>query len=82
MSLINREAEHEPETALYGGEDGLDYYKRMLPMWVKKLSVNGLFAVEKPEPPDSEEKRRVYFLKEKEISCSPNSNPSTASSPF
>lgn len=42
----------------------------------------GLFAVEMPEPPDSEEKRRVYFLKEKEISCSPNSNPSTASSPF
>ena len=46
MKTLQREVQHEPRLALFGGEDGLDYYKRMLPLWVKKLSVNGLFAVE------------------------------------
>lgn len=46
MKTLQREVQHEPRLALFGGEDGLDYYRKMLPLWVKKLSVNGLFAVE------------------------------------
>lgn len=46
MSLINREAEHEPETALYGGEDGLDYYRVILSRYKEYLKEGGMLAVE------------------------------------
>ena len=46
MKTLQQELRFEPELALFGGEDGLDYYRRILPLWEKKLSLNGLFAVE------------------------------------
>ena len=46
MSLINREAEHEPEEALYGGEDGLDYYRAILRRYPEYLKDGGMLAVE------------------------------------
>ncbi len=46
MERLQREVRYEPEMALYGGEDGLDLYKKLLPKYVKSLKPNGLFAVE------------------------------------
>ena len=49
MRSLMREVRHEPETALYGGEDGLDFYRAMIPAWVGRLSKSGFFAVETGE---------------------------------
>lgn len=46
MSILNREAEHEPQTALYGGEDGLDYYRLILSRYPKYVNDGGMLAVE------------------------------------
>ncbi len=46
MERLQREVRYEPEMALYGGEEGLDFYKKLLPKYVKSLKPNGLFAVE------------------------------------
>lgn len=46
MSLLNEEARHEPDTALYGGEDGLDYYRLILKKYPEYLKPGGVLAVE------------------------------------
>ncbi len=46
MRTLQREVAFEPKEALYGGEDGLGYYRKILPLWVKKLKSGGLFAME------------------------------------
>lgn len=46
MQTLQTEVRYEPELALYGGEDGLDYYRRIFALWGKKLKSGGLFAVE------------------------------------
>lgn len=46
MKALQKEVRFEPELALFGGEDGLDFYRRLVPLWVEKLAVGGLFAVE------------------------------------
>lgn len=46
MKALQKEVTFEPELALYGGEDGLDFYRRLVPLWKEKLAVGGLFAVE------------------------------------
>lgn len=46
MRELEAEVTHEPEMALFGGEDGLDFYRRMTALWVNKLKHGGLFAVE------------------------------------
>ncbi len=46
MRELEREVMHEPEMALFGGEDGLFFYREILAKWTKKLKQGGLFAVE------------------------------------
>lgn len=46
MERLQREVRYEPEMALYGGDDGLDFYKRLLPRYTRSLKSGGLFAVE------------------------------------
>ena len=46
MRELQTEVAHEPETALFGGEDGLDYYRRMIPLWGAKLKPGGMMAAE------------------------------------
>ena len=46
MENLQTEVRFEPETALYGGGDGLDYYRRMLPLWTKRLKPGGMIAAE------------------------------------
>ena len=46
MKGLQREVACEPSTALFGGEDGLYFYKRIIPIWVKRLNKGGIFAVE------------------------------------
>ena len=46
MRELQPEVTHEPETALFGGEDGLDYYRRMVPLWGAKLNPGGMLAAE------------------------------------
>ncbi|MDN5297915.1 MAG: release factor glutamine methyltransferase [Clostridiales bacterium] len=36
----------EPETALFGGDDGLDFYRRMIPMAERHLKAEGLLMFE------------------------------------
>ncbi len=46
MQELQREVTFEPETALAGGEDGLDYYRRMIPLWSGRLKPGGMLAAE------------------------------------
>lgn len=46
MGRLQTEVGFEPETALYGGADGLDYYRRMIPLWGAKLNPGGMLAAE------------------------------------
>jgi release factor glutamine methyltransferase len=38
--------DHEPRLALYGGEDGLDVYRRLIPAAARALEPHGVLAVE------------------------------------
>lgn len=46
MKNLQTEVTHEPRMALYGGMDGLDFYRKMLAIWTKRLKIGGMFAVE------------------------------------
>lgn len=46
MRELQTEVRFEPETALAGGEDGLDYYLRMIPLWSARLKPGGMLAAE------------------------------------
>lgn len=46
MQSLQREVRHEPEIALYGGRDGLDFYRSIFEVWKPKLKPDGIFAVE------------------------------------
>lgn len=46
MERLQREVRYEPKMALYGGEDGLEFYRKLLPRYIGRLRPNGLFAVE------------------------------------
>ncbi len=46
MNSLQREVRHEPETALFGGDDGLYFYKQLFSLWKSRLKKDGIFAVE------------------------------------
>lgn len=46
MERLQREVSFEPKSALYGGSDGLDFYRGILPRWTGCLKKGGLFAAE------------------------------------
>ncbi len=46
METIDDETKNEPETALFGGEDGLHFYKIILEKWLPRLKEGGSLAVE------------------------------------
>lgn len=46
MENLNLEVKHEPLIALYGGKDGLNYYKIIAKNAVKYLKENGILALE------------------------------------
>lgn len=46
MQNLQEEVKHEPETALYGGSDGLDYYRAISRMWKNSLADGGYMVFE------------------------------------
>lgn len=46
LSGLQKEVQKEPQTALDGGADGLDFYRRITSYWLKRLKKNGFAAME------------------------------------
>ena len=46
MNNLQKEVSFEPEMALRGGSDGLEFYKKIVSLWKKKLKNNGYIVFE------------------------------------
>lgn len=46
METLSSEVKKEPETALFGGKDGLDFYRVITQKWKSALKENGVLAFE------------------------------------
>lgn len=47
MTALDRSVDaYEPHLALYGGADGLDFYRKLFALYTPQLKENGIFAVE------------------------------------
>ncbi len=46
MSELQKEVACEPEKALFGGRDGLDFYRKMTPLWKNSLKKGGFIIYE------------------------------------
>ncbi|MBQ8001676.1 MAG: peptide chain release factor N(5)-glutamine methyltransferase [Ruminococcus sp.] len=46
MEALQKEVQFEPAMALAGGADGLDFYRRIIPLYTRKLKKGGMLAFE------------------------------------
>lgn len=46
MTVLQKEVSFEPQTALFGGEDGLDFYRKITVLWKDTLKKGGVLAYE------------------------------------
>ncbi|WP_418331178.1 peptide chain release factor N(5)-glutamine methyltransferase [Ruminococcus sp.] len=46
IASLQKEVQHEPAMALDGGESGLDFYRRIVPLWKSKLKAGGALSFE------------------------------------
>lgn len=46
MNTLQKEVTFEPQTALSGGADGLDFYRKMIPLWKNSLKNGGYILFE------------------------------------
>lgn len=46
MNTLQKEVTFEPQTALFGGTDGLDFYRKMIPIWKNSLKNGGYIMFE------------------------------------
>ena len=46
IASLQKEVQHEPAMALDGGESGLDFYRRIVPLWKSILKAGGALAFE------------------------------------
>lgn len=46
MKQLQTEVSYEPQTALFGGSDGLDFYRKITPLWRSSLKKGGFLAYE------------------------------------
>lgn len=46
METLQKEVTFEPPLALFGGDDGLDFYRKMIPLWKKSLRNGGYIMFE------------------------------------
>lgn len=46
IAALQEEVQHEPVMALDGGKSGLDFYRRIVPLWKSKLKAGGALAFE------------------------------------
>ena len=46
MTELQKEVTFEPETALFGGSDGLDFYRAIAKNWRSHINEGGLIAFE------------------------------------
>lgn len=46
MQKLQREVSFEPKNALFGGDDGLDFYRGIVRLWKNKLKDGGMMAFE------------------------------------
>ena len=46
MQDLMQEVKYEPQMALYGGTDGLDFYRAIIQNWIITLEIGGLSAFE------------------------------------
>lgn len=46
IASLQKEVQHEPAMALDGGESGLDFFRRIVPLWKSKLKAGGALAFE------------------------------------
>lgn len=66
MWRLQREVRYEPETALFGGTDGLDYYRRIFGIWKDRLSDKGVFLT---EVGDSQSEAVKNLMEKEGFSC-------------
>lgn len=46
MASLQNEVKYEPQTALFGGDDGLDYYRKISRIWKPALKAGGMILFE------------------------------------